>query len=98
MASHAGCAKCSGRGSWKRSTPSTVDPVNATGATLVTPVVALSWLFTMVGWTGWSDSLRGVAVGVAGARMAWWAGLTHGSSDDARGWLSFIRRVDRPGS
>jgi len=52
----------------------------------------------MDGWTGWSDSLRGVAVGVAGARMAWWAGLTHGSSDVARGWLSFIRRVDRPGS
>ena len=56
------------------------------------------WLFTMDVWTGWSDSLRGVAVGAAGARMARWAGLTHGTSDVACGWLSFIRRVDRPGS
>ena len=31
-------------------------------------------LFTMDVWTSWSDSLRGVAVGVAGARMARWGG------------------------
>src|SRR5660398_195545 len=30
-------------------------------------------------------------------RWSWWVGLTHGSSDVAFGWLSFIRRVDRPG-
>lgn len=52
----------------------------------------------MDGWTGWSDSLRDVAVVAAGARMARWAGLTHGSSDVASGRLSYMRRVDRPGA
>ena len=34
----------------------------------------------------------------AGARMAWWSGQTHGSSDVAARRLPFTRRVDRPGS
>ncbi len=43
----------------------------------------------MDGWTGWSDSFDGRGGLAAGARMAWWSGLTHGSSDVAARRLSF---------